>query len=162
MKPFPWKCLAVLALVLVAAGCSGGGPRLYKAGGTVKRNNKPVEGAQVTFAYDNGNFANGHTDAEGKFQLTYQNLPGGTVPGKCTVTVSKMGRSATEPTPEVLKAPPKSAEEQKAKMLARQKLMADATKRAAETSPDDFTKTGFTFEITTDETKNNFNIEIKD
>ena len=161
MKPFCWKCLAVSALVLVVAGC-GGGPRLYKAGGTVTRNKKPVEGAYVTFAYDNGNFANGTTDAAGKFQLTYQNRPGGAVPGKCTVSVSKKGTSSTEPAPAVLNAPPKSAEEQKAKMMAREKLMADATKRAAETSPDDFTKTGLIFEITTDESKNNFEIDVKD
>jgi hypothetical protein len=163
MKPLLWTCLAVSAMVVVAAGCSSSGPRLYKAGGTVTRNKKPVEGAHVTFAYDNGNFATGHTDAAGKFQLTYQNRPGGAVPGKCTVTVSKKGAGGpATPAPAILDAPPKSAEGMKAKMAAQQKAMEEATKRAEAKSPDDFMKTGFTFEITTDESKNNFEIEIKD
>jgi hypothetical protein len=162
MKPFCWKCLAVSALVLVVAGC-GGGPRLYKAGGTVTRNKKPVEGAHVTFAYDNGNFASGYTDAAGKFQLTYQNRPGGAVPGKCTVTVSKKGGGGpSTPAPAILDAPPKSAAEQKAKMDAVMKTMEESKKRAEEKSPDDFMKTGLTFEITTDESKNNFEIDITD
>jgi len=163
MKPFGWKCLAVAALVLVVAGCTGSGPRLYKAGGTVTRNKKPVEGAHVTFAYDNGNFASGYTDAAGKFQLTYQNRPGGAVPGKCTVTVSKKGGGGpSTPAPAILDAPPKSAAEQKAKMDAVMKTMEESKKRAEEKSPDDFMKTGLTFEITTDESKNNFEIDITD
>jgi hypothetical protein len=162
MNSLRWKCLVVLALGLVASGCSGGGPRLYKAGGTVTRNKVPVEGAQVTFAYEDGNFASGFTDKAGKFQLTYQNRPGGAVPGKCTVTVSKKGGGTSITTPAVLDAPPKSAEDMKAKMAAQQKVMEAATKQAEAKSPDDFMKTGLIYEVTTDESKNNFEIDVKD
>ena len=162
MNSFLWKCLAVSALVFVVAGCGGGGPRLYKAGGTVMRNKKAVEGAQVTFAYDDGNFASGSTDAAGKFQLTYQNRPGGAVPGKCTVTVSKQGGGTSITPPAILDAPPKSAEDMKKKMEAQQKVMEAATRQAQAKSPDDFVKTGLIYEITTDESKNNFEIDIKD
>ena len=162
MNTFLWKCLAVSALALVTAGCGGGGPRLYKAGGSVTRNKKPVEGAQVTFAYDDGNFASGFTDKAGKFQLTYQNRPGGAVPGKCTVTVSKQGGGTTMTPPAILDAPPKSAEERMAKLEAQKKMMEAATRQAEAKSPDDFVKTGLLFEITTDESKNNFEIDVKD
>src|SRR5690242_10205745 len=116
MNTFRWKCLAVLTLALLASGCGGGGPRLYKAGGTVTRKKVPVEGAQVTFAYDDGNFASGHMDKAGKFQLTYQNRPGGAVPGKCKVTVSKRGGGTSIAAPAILDTPPKSAEDMKKKM----------------------------------------------
>src|SRR4029077_4502649 len=54
MNSLSWKCLAVLALALTIAGCGEPGPRLYKAGGTVNYKSAPVEGAQVTFAYEDG------------------------------------------------------------------------------------------------------------
>jgi hypothetical protein len=160
MNTFLWKCLAVSALALLAAGC-GGGPRLYKAGGTVTRNKNPVEGAQVTFAYDDGNFASGYTDKAGKFQLTYHNRPGGAVPGKCKVTVSKQGGgAASTPPPAILDAAPKSAEDMKKKREAQEDMMRKATDQAQAKSPDDFMKTGLIFEITTDESKNNFEIDV--
>jgi hypothetical protein len=161
MNAAAWKYLAVLGLGLVVSGCGGGGPRLYKAGGTVTRNQVPVEGAHVTFAYSDGNFASGYTDAAGKFQLNYVNRSGA-APGKCTVTVSKRGATTSTPPPAILDATPKSAEEQKAKLLAQEKQMAEATRQAEQKSPDDFTKTGMVYEITTDEIKNNFKIDIKD
>jgi hypothetical protein len=162
MNTFRWKCLVVLALTFATAGCGGGGPRLYKAGGTVTRNTKPIEGAQVTFAYDDGNFASGYTDKAGKFQLTYQNRPGGAVPGKCKVTVSKKGGGTSITTPAILDTPPKSAEDMKKKKEAQEEVMRKATEQAQAKSPDDFVKTGFVFEITTDESKNNFEIDVKD
>ena len=166
MNISPWKFLAVSALVLVASGCSGSGPQLYKAVGTVTNNKVPVEGAQVTFAYDNGNFANGYTDADGKFELTYMNRPGGAVPGKCTVTVSKKGAATSTPPPAILDATPKSKEEQQAKQAAQQKVFAEFEKKQAEAEAaggsENFTKTGWVLEVTTDENANNFLIDLKD
>jgi hypothetical protein len=162
MNTFPWNCLAVAALALVASGCGGGGPRLYKAGGTVTDNNVPVEGAQVTFAYDDGNIANGFTDAAGKFQLNYMNHSGVAAPGKCKVSVSKRG-GATGPTTTIdFKTSPKSEAEYKAREQERKKMMERQVVRDATGGSGDFTKSGLVLEITTDESKNNFAINLQD
>src|SRR5678809_957740 len=111
MNSLSWKCLAILALALTVAGCGDGGPRLYKAGGTVTYKSAPVEAAQVTFAYEDGEFANGTTDKDGKFQLVYKGKPGGAALGKCKVTVVKQAGAtavASAPTPT---GTPKTAEE---------------------------------------------------
>jgi hypothetical protein len=167
MNTFAWKCVAVSALALVATGCGPGGPRLYKAGGTVTRKSVPVQGAQVTFAYDDGNFANGVTDAAGKFELAYMNRPGGAAPGKCKVSVTKKAAVTTGAPPPVLDATPKSEAEQKSKMAAMQQQMEEFARKQAERdagggASGDFTKTGLVYEITTDESKNNFVIDIPD
>ena len=166
MNISPWKCVAVSALALVASGCGGGGPQLYKAGGTVTNNKAPVEGVQVTFAYDDGNFASGYTDSAGKFQLTYMNRPGAN-PGKCKVSITKRGGPTGNTAPAILNAPPKSAEEQKAKLAAQQKQMEQFAKKQAEQDAagegsGNFTKSGLVLEITTDENANNFVIDLKD
>jgi hypothetical protein len=165
MNIFSWTCLTVSALVL--SGCGPGGPRLYKAGGTVTRKSVPVQGAQVTFAYDDGNFANGFTDASGKFQLNYMNRTGGAALGKCKVSVTKKA-ALTSAAPPILNATPKSAAEQKAKMAAMQQQMEEFARRQAErdavggSASGDFTKTGLNYEITTDESKNDFVIDVPD
>jgi len=166
-----WTSLAVLALGCFVLGC-GSGPRVYKAGGTVTYKGQPVEGAQVTFAYDNGNFANGTTDAAGKFSLTYMGTPGGAVPGKCKVGVVKQKTVApmvmTAPT-----GPPKSEADFKAQQEQKVKGMRDmaekqrelATSGTADLLPKkyaDGNTSGLAFEVTTDESKNNFTIDLKD
>ena len=163
MNIFLWKCLAVAALALVALGCGGGGPQLYKAGGTVTNDKVPVEGAQVTFAYDNGNFANGFTDAAGKFELSYMNRLGGAVPGKCQVTISKKaGASGATTTTDFRKAP-KSAEEQQAMQAEQREMMEkQAAQDAAGGDSKDIMKTGLVLEVKTNESENNFVIDLKD
>jgi hypothetical protein len=171
MNSLSWKCLAVLALALVVAGCSDGGPRLYKAGGTVTYKNAPVEGAQVTFAYDDGNFANGTTDAAGKFQLTYMGKPGGAALGKCKVSVSKVVA------PKVASAPSNDKPKTKEEWEAKKKMMEgggamrttiDDSKAAAAAAPSiprkyaDGTSSGLVFEIKANEKENDFPIELKD
>ncbi|MGI8978759.1 MAG: carboxypeptidase-like regulatory domain-containing protein [Pirellulaceae bacterium] len=167
MNIFSWKCLAVAVLALVASGCGGGGPKLYKAGGTLTNNNVPVEGAQVTFAYEDGNFANGFTDAAGKFQLSYMNRPGGVVPGKCKVSVSKRAGAAGATATTDFSKTPKSAEEQQAMQAEQQKMMEAFANKQAELDvagggSADISKSGLELEVTTDESKNNFVIDLKD
>lgn len=165
MNSFSWKILAVLALALVVSGCGESGPRLYKAGGTVTYNSQPVEGATVTFAYDNGNFASGATDAAGKFQLIYMGRPGGTVLGKCTVSVAKVAGSGGTPPPAGEKDPLKMMEAMKAagsstmqgenNMNTQPKSLIPAKYANASTS-------GLTFEIKATEKDNDFPIDLKD
>lgn len=160
-----WKYLAATALALAVVGCTGGGPRLYKAGGTVTHKSAPLEGAHVTFLYADGNFANGYTDAAGKFQLSYSGRIGA-VPGKCKVTVSKKAGAAGVATTTNFKASPKSVEEQKAMMAEQQRMMEGTAKKqeqeAAGGASGDLTRSGLEYEITTDESKNDFVIDIKD
>jgi len=165
-----WKCAAVLAMGCFVLGC-GGGPRVYKTTGTVTYKGQPVDGAQVTFAYDNGNFANGTTGADGKFSLTYMGTPGGAVPGKCKVAVVKQKNvSATLTTPT---GPPKSAEEYKAQQKEKQDMMMKVAKEQADIAAGgtgnllpkkyaDGNTSGLVFEITTDVSKNDFPIDLKD
>ena len=163
MDIFPWKCLALSALVLLASGCSGGGPRLYKAGGIVTDNNTPLAGAHVTFAYNDGEFASGVTDAAGKFELNAANRLGGAVPGQGTVTISKKAGAAGIGTTTDFKTPPKSPAEMQARM-AEQKAMMEkqATRDAAGGASGDIMKTGLVLEIKTNESENNFVIDLKD
>lgn len=166
MNSFSWKLLAVLALALVVAGCGPGGPRLYKAGGTVMYKDKPVEGATVTYHYDDGNFANGVTDSAGKYQLVYLGRPGGAALGKCKVTVAKLEASAMPAAPVVEN--PKTPEEWKAK----QEALMSAGKKGAEKKgaaksliPDKYAdplKSGLTTEIVSDESKNDYPIVLTD
>jgi len=173
MNSLSWKRLAVLALALVVAGCGDGGPRLYKAGGTVSYKNAPVADAHLTFAYDDGNFANGVTGPDGKFQLTYMGKPGGAALGKCKVSIVKeKGITVTAPAtsgPGKIKTP----EEYKKMQEERQNAMknfaqAKATQDAAgggDLIPKkykDATTSGLAYEIKADESQNNFDIKLED
>jgi hypothetical protein len=139
------------------SGCGPGGPRVYKAGGTVTYNNKPVEGAQVTFGYADGNFANGVTDAAGKFQLVYMGNPGGAPPGKCDVGISKISApSITAPT---TTDPSKMMEAMKEFQKAKDKAPPKSEIPLKYANP---AASGLKYEITTDEKANNFTIDLKD
>jgi hypothetical protein len=171
MNSLSWKCLAVLALALVVVGCGDGGPRLYKAGGTVTYKSAPVADAHLTFAYDNGNFANAVTGPDGKFQLTYMGKPGGAALGKVKVGITKEKNiTVAAPAPN---AKPKTPEEYKKMQAEKENAMkgyADA--KAAQVAAGggdlipkkykDAATSGLAFEITTDESKNNFEIKLED
>jgi hypothetical protein len=159
MISFSWKFPAALALVLMISGCGPGGPRLYKAGGIVTHNKAPLAGAHVTFAYEDGNFASGYTDKDGKFELAYNNRTGGTVPGKCKVTITKRAGDSDGPPPAILDKVPKSAEEQRAKQQAQRERMQAFEKKDAAGAKADFEKS-VSLEVTTDESKNNFAIDL--
>jgi hypothetical protein len=160
-----WKILTVLALALVVTGCGPKGPPLYKAGGTVTYNTKPVDGATVTFEYPDGNFANGVTDAAGKFQLTYMGKPGGAAPGKCKVSVIKSAAIANV-------TPPAAGEKDPIKMMeAMKKASAPTMKEGGGVAAPkaliplkyaSSTGSGLSFEIKTTEKDNDFLIELKD
>lgn len=164
-----WKCLSVLALALVVAGCGTGGPRLYKAGGTVTYNDKPVSDAEVIFQYEDGNSSSGRTDAAGKFTLLYFGNPKGAAAGKCLVSVNKSAALAGSGNPAGTDT------NDPAEMMKRMKQVGEETMKSASSGGSyvapkgelpakysDFKSSGLSFEITTDETKNNFDIVLKD
>ncbi len=169
-----WKCLAMLALASVISGC-GGGPSLYKAGGKVSYKDAPVEGADVLFSYDDGNFANGRTDKDGKFQLVFGGRPGAAL-GKGKITVTKRESISITPSPASTGAPKKvtNAEEYKAQQAQKMKEMEDFKKAQDKLDkaggPKDLipakyasaNTSGFTFEIKTSEKDNDFPLDLKD
>lgn len=95
---------AVLVLLTSISGCGGGpndAPDLAKAEGTVLVDDKPIEGALVTFVVAGKPIANGTTNASGVFHITTGGRPGAPV-GSATVGISKpapqpegMGADAT-------------------------------------------------------------------
>jgi hypothetical protein len=167
-----WKCLAVLALAFVASGCGDGGPRLYKAGGTVTYKSAPVEGAQVTFTYDDGSFARGVSDRDGKYQLSHLGRSIGAAVGKCKVSVTKTSNVSAAPPPVAGAAKTKEEiEREKMKMLNSSREVVDkqaAMAAAGGSQPlipkkyADASTSGFSFEITANESANNFTLDLKD
>src|SRR5947209_14430231 len=74
--------LVTVLSVAAAAGCAGEKkwerPKVVRAGGVVRYQGKPLEGAQVTFTHTTSTIsALGHTDAEGRFTLTTFELDDG-------------------------------------------------------------------------------------
>ena len=120
------KLISLCAVALGLAGCGTSGPSLYQAGGTVKYKGTAVEGADVTFVYDDGQSASGLTDAAGKFTLVYAGSGGkkGTALGKGNFVVKKIkaekvagvpeGKQKMDPT-EMMKLMQKKADENKPK-----------------------------------------------
>lgn len=175
MNNLSWKWLAVLALVFVITGCGDGGPRLYKAGGKVMYKSAPVDNATVTFAYEDGNFANAVTGTDGSFLLAYMGKPGGAALGKCKVSITKNAAIAVNASAAATASTPvKSAEEYKQREEEKKKaFMKFAADKDAETSQGgpkslipkkyaDANTSALQYEITTDETKNNWTIELVD
>ena len=154
-----WKSLAIFPLVLAAAGC-GSGPRLYKAGGTVTQNNKPVQDAQVTFLYENENFASGFTDVNGKYQLTYMGGLG-TPTGKCKVTVTKISaRTFLGASPQGDKSSPDYKKETE-ELYAQANGLAPGESLISTIYADPNTS-GLSFEVTSREKDNVFDIDLKE
>lgn len=87
--------VALLCLVM-AVGCGADAkpawrPKVVHAGGVVRYQGQPLEGALVTFSNPKlSASASGRTDAEGKFTLTTFESGDGAVPGKHLVSVSKV------------------------------------------------------------------------
>ncbi|MFO0817152.1 MAG: hypothetical protein U1A77_04355 [Pirellulales bacterium] len=82
-----WTFGVLLAFASLV-GCGDGGPPLSQVKGTVKYNGQPVDGAVVTFQYENGQMAVGSTDASGVYTLVTNGNPGAPL-GKALVGVTK-------------------------------------------------------------------------
>lgn len=82
---------AFLLLPIIGCGNSNRGPRTVPASGILTLDGVPVEGAAVAFVQqDQGkHFAQGYTDAEGKFSLNAFEYKTGAVPGEYMVSIQK-------------------------------------------------------------------------
>jgi hypothetical protein len=79
--------LLVLPLLLLASGCGKG---LVRVSGTVTLDDKPLEGAMVSFQpEDGGTPATGFTGSDGTFRLTTYSTGDGARPGEYKVTITK-------------------------------------------------------------------------
>jgi hypothetical protein len=91
----------------LAAGCAGGSdePALVPVEGTVSFNDKPLEGATISFVPDEANAASTPgadlTGPDGSFKAMHRNRPG-LAPGKYKVLVTKSGSDSKKPIPEAL------------------------------------------------------------
>lgn len=132
-------------------------------------NDKPVSDAEVIFQYENGNSSSGRTDAAGKFTLLYFGNPKGAAAGKCLVSVNKSAALAGSGLPagtetkdpmEMMKLMQKAGEDTMKKASDGGSYVAPKGELPAKYS--DFKTSGLSYEITTDESKNNFDIVLKD
>lgn len=167
MNKYFCNFLTILAVAVLAGGCGPGGPRLYKAVGTVTYKEKPVENAIVNFYYEDGNAASGVTDAAGKFELGYLGRPGGAAAGKCTVSVvpaapAPSGSPAPAGKMELSKMSPE--EQKKMATIANPQSAVPPPASASATLPakyGDPKTSGLQFEVQANN-NNNFPIVLKD
>lgn len=86
-----WIGLAGCLSLLVASGCGGGtsGPSYANVSGIVTLDDKPIEGATVTFSpKGEGSMSLGLTDAAGKFTLKTATGKNGAAVGEHSVAIS--------------------------------------------------------------------------
>ncbi|MCH5373622.1 MAG: hypothetical protein JJ992_06570 [Planctomycetes bacterium] len=92
MKHATVTSLAVILsfVVLVVAGCGGGGVRLAEVSGTVTVDGKPVKGLEVAFdpQGEGAGSSLGYTQADGKYELFYAGGKKGAAVGMHTVRVT--------------------------------------------------------------------------
>src|SRR5687767_15247267 len=87
------RLLAVLMLVLV--GCGPSGPEIASVSGRVTMDGKPLANATVVFIPENGRPAGATTDADGRYELNFNEYREGAIPGKNMVRIS----TQRDPTP---------------------------------------------------------------
>jgi hypothetical protein len=153
-----------LALLAVGAACTisscSKGLDLVDAGGKVTYNGSPVAGATVMFAGSQSSTI-ATTDQDGQFTLVTRGEPG-IPPGKYKVTVTK-GSAAGGPTPTT--DPTKTTiDPEMAEQMAEQARQVDAAETQSELPPKygDMSTTPLEFEVTTDASKNQFDIPLTD
>ncbi len=91
---YAWALAFGMGFVTLA-GCGDGGPKLAPVTGIVNYKGAAVEGASVTFTYEDGNTANGVTGADGKFTLTTGTKSGAPL-GKAKISIAKVSGTTYE------------------------------------------------------------------
>lgn len=117
------KCvlqLAALSVIGLIAGCGTPGPKLVPADGTIKLKGEPLGNAAIIVHYPDANIAQGTSDANGKFSLTYLGR-NGAVPGAGLKVSVYKGEGAAPVAAETNTGGPPSDAELKEKM---KKMMA--------------------------------------
>lgn len=142
--------LYLAAPILFLSGCGGEKPpETASVTGTVTYNNKPVEGANVSFLVEGAPIAVGTTDAEGKYSIP--NVP----VGSAKVSVSKYANQPSPAAPSGQLTP-----EDMIKMSNPQKKPTPPKSEIPEKYADPATSQ-LTAEVSKDETANNFDFELK-
>jgi hypothetical protein len=106
------KLLYLVLFPALAAGCSGG-PKLAPVSGVVTLDGKPYPNAVVSFQpiggkgnENPGRGSMGLTDANGRFELLYENVQKGAVVGKHNVRISTVpGKGSATPVDSELGSP---------------------------------------------------------
>ena len=149
----------VLAVVMTIAavglaGCGGSTmPKIYPATGTVTWKGEPLADATVSFVPSVGAPSDGKTDAQGKFAIMTNGMPGARA-GACKVTVSKFaGAGASMP------AAPKPEDMMKMYEKKKKGEVEKGEIPAKFGRPD---TSGLSAEVTTDGAKNVFTFDLKD
>ena len=91
-------CLPGIVLVaLTSLGCEGG-PKLVKAGGTVKYKSAPLPGADIVLVPDESGFPSiARTDDQGRFTVTTSGRPGAPVGSyKVAITAVRQKRAVSD------------------------------------------------------------------
>ena len=163
-------CLGALGAV-VFAGCGGGEDErdpVYPVTGTVTRNGTALEGAVVTFVPqgEGAKAATGTTDASGKYTLTTWAQGDGAQVGSYRVTVTKYDSPAGQPAAGA--TPPPDADPNS--LVLQEEYPAGYNEMEAGDQPPsknmlppkfaDPSQSGFTAEVTEDESKNVFEFNI--
>lgn len=149
------RLVIVVALgALSLAGCGGSKlPKIYPATGTVTYKGEPLANATVSFVPSVGAPSDGKTDAQGKFTIMTNGLPGARA-GACKVTISKFAGAApsmpSAPKPEDMM---KMYEKKKKGEVEKGEIPAKYGR------PD---TSGLSAEVTTDGAKNVFTFDLKD
>jgi hypothetical protein len=127
----PHACLLHLALLLLAAcGC---GKNMVKVEGKVLLDDKPMDGATVTFHSEDGSRpATGMTGSDGVFHLTTFTTGDGARPGDYKVIISRKNDADADITP----PKPDDPEAMKAAMMQYMAKAKKASKKTASLPPE--------------------------
>ena len=152
------RCVTLAVVVALGAvglaGCGGSTmPKVYPATGTVTWKGEPLADATVSFVPSVGAPSDGRTDAQGKFTIMTNGMPGARA-GACKVTVSKFaGASASMPATSKPEDMMKIYEKKKKGEVEKGEIPAKYGR------PD---TSGLAAEVTVDGAKNVFTFDLKD
>jgi hypothetical protein len=123
-------CLAGVCLIGLVQGCGPGGPTLVPAEGVVTLAGTPLDDANLTIHYADGNVAQDVTHGGGKFSLSYMGKPGAVAGSKLKVSVAKYesAYAATAVKRSGSGGGPPSDEEYRKNMKDAEKIMQEASK----------------------------------
>ena len=165
------RTVVAASICVFLSGCTGGGDdlKIAPAGGMVKYNGGPLAGANVTFMPDKGPLAMAVTDLKGEFKLATGGMKGCAL-GPATVAVSIPGADDSGSTPPGMgSSSPKTAAEfaeMSQKMaeatIASQKEASTKKKSLIPSKYKDTKTSGLSYTISSDASKNQFTIELKD
>jgi hypothetical protein len=148
-----WAVVVAVGAVGLA-GCGGSTmPKIYPATGTVTWKGEPLADATVSFVPSVGAPSDGRTDAQGKFTIMTNGMPGARA-GACKVTVSKFAGAGAS-------MPAASKPEDMIKMYENKKK-GEVEKGAIPAKYGRPDTSGLAAEVTADGAKNVFTFDLKD